>query len=178
MFTLDPFKLVLVAVVALVVLGPDKLPALAHRVSSLVSDLQRARASIGDHARRAAEGLDLGHELGQVQEALAAIRRTHDPHAARLALYRAAGLETASGPSAETPAPGSTAGAGGLEEHPVPGSIDLRVSAPDLVRLAGSREHGAGSGVADTDGRGSPTPAADVRQLALFDGAARLPGEA
>lgn len=177
MFTLDPLKLVLVAAVALVVLGPDKLPALARRASSLMTDLERVRASVGDHARRAAADLDLGHELGQAEHALATLRRAQDPHAARLALLRAAGLEPVSGAPAERSGSGGEAGRGELEAHPVPGSIDLRVSAPHLVRVAPSGDHGERSGEPGTGGRASPTRVAAVHQPALFDVAGNHPAD-
>lgn len=63
MLALDPLKLALVAVVALVVLGPDKLPALARRAGSLLSDLERVRAALHEQARQVVEGLPPADEL-------------------------------------------------------------------------------------------------------------------
>ncbi len=89
MFTLDPIKLLIVAVVALVVLGPDKLPATAKRVSSLLADLQRLRASIHQQVQEQVGDHPLVTDLSAVRNELMNLRATADP---RQALYRSIGL--------------------------------------------------------------------------------------
>jgi hypothetical protein len=48
---LDPGKLLLIGVVALVVLGPDQLPKLARQAGSLWHDFSRWRASLDEQLR-------------------------------------------------------------------------------------------------------------------------------
>lgn len=89
MLTLDPIKLLIVAVVALVVLGPDKLPAAARRTSSLLADLQRLRASIHQQVQEQVGDHPLVTDLSAVRNQLMGLRATADP---RQALYRSIGL--------------------------------------------------------------------------------------
>jgi len=51
MVLLSPPKLAVIAVVALIVLGPDKLPATARRIGALWHDVRRWRAHIEDEVR-------------------------------------------------------------------------------------------------------------------------------
>jgi sec-independent protein translocase protein TatB len=122
---LDPAKLLLIGVVALVVLGPEKLPAAAQRVSSLMKDLQRVRASLQGEVHKAVEELPFGPELRSAREAIGQVTQAVDP---RQALYRAAGLAGVPG----TPGGEAGASAGGEREEgtdprTVPGSTDLSV---------------------------------------------------
>jgi len=128
MFDLDPVKLLLIAVVALLVLGPDKLPAAAKKASSLMADLQRLRTSLHDEVHSTLHDLPLVDDLRDVG---AAAQRLRDP---RQALYRAVGLGSS---------PGHEVGADDPvgQGQAVPGSIDLAPSgttpaepAPDRVR--------------------------------------------
>jgi Sec-independent protein translocase protein TatA len=98
MFSLDPAKLLLIAVVALVVLGPDKLPAAAHKVSSLLRDLQRMRASLETEIRKTTGDLPFTEEFRSAREAIGQIAHATDP---RQALYRAAGLSNMTGDDPE-----------------------------------------------------------------------------
>lgn len=124
MLTVDPLKLALIAVVAVVVLGPDKLPQLARRAGSLLKDFQRFQAVLQDQARQVAGDLGLSEELRRVPRAVAPLRQLDQADAARHALLRAAGLEvTASGADVADPAL-------------PPGSIDLGHCMPELLRAA------------------------------------------
>src|SRR5579875_3057112 len=143
MLTIDPLKLPLVAIVALVVLGPDKLPALARRVGSLLADLERLRASLREHARLGANGGAVHEGLRDASEMVDTLRRLRDPQAAaRQALYRAVGIGAASTAAArpseelepEQEQPGTGSGDVG-----VPGSIDLGRIAPHLLRSVAPR---------------------------------------
>ncbi len=101
MFSLDPAKLLLIAVVALVVLGPDKLPAAARKISSLLKDLQKMRASLETEARKFTGDLPFSDELRSARDAIGTVTAVTDP---RQALYRAAGLSSCTaGQSANSP---------------------------------------------------------------------------
>ena len=76
MLDLDPVKLLLIAVVALIVLGPDKLPTAARKASSLLGDLQRMRASLHDEVQSTVKDLPL---MGELRDLHAAARRVGDP---------------------------------------------------------------------------------------------------
>jgi sec-independent protein translocase protein TatB len=133
---LDPAKLLLIGVVALVVLGPDKLPGAAQKISSLVKDLQKMRASVQGELHKALDDLPLGSELRSARDSLGQVTKMVDP---RQALYQAAGL---------TASAGSTADSRAVNEGnvPVPGAIDL--SSPDPVVQA-ERPSGPPSGEMD-----------------------------
>lgn len=165
MLTLDPLKLALVAVVALVVLGPDKVPAIARRAGALLADLERLRSSLREQVGESVGGIPLADGLRGAERAIESVRGIRDPQAARQALYRAAGLEPASAAPATTPTP-HVAPAAGLEDDEVPGGLDLRRSAPHLLRPVSpdplERELGASNGDGGT------------WQPALFD-AAQVP---
>ena len=52
-FDLSPEKIVVLAIIALVVLGPERLPAFARKAGHLVSELRRASGSFQDEFRGA-----------------------------------------------------------------------------------------------------------------------------
>ena len=120
MFSLDPAKLLLIAVVALVVLGPDKLPAAARKISSLLKDLQKMRASLETEARKFTGDLPFGDELRSARDTIGKVTAVTDP---RQALYRAAGLSSAGGTACEQSDLGTDAVV-------VPGSIDVSFREP------------------------------------------------
>ncbi len=128
MLSLDPAKLLLIGVVALVVLGPDKLPAAARKLSSLHADFQKLRTSLNTEVQKAVEGIPLADELRGAHRTLQGAAGSLDP---RQALYRAVGL---------TGDPGVAAAGDGPHLDPaVPGSIDLaaipvEAPAPDDAR--------------------------------------------
>jgi sec-independent protein translocase protein TatB len=111
---LDPAKLLLIAVVALMVLGPEKIPGAARKVSSLLKDLQNMRASVQGEIHHALDDLPLGAELKSARKSIGQVTKLADP---RQALYRAASIST------------SSEGSGALPEAThVPGSVDLPLS--------------------------------------------------
>lgn len=91
MFSLDPVKLLLVLVVALVVLGPDKLPHAARRVSSFLADVRKWRDSIEGHAKQVVDELPFADDLREAGQALHRVRGVANP---RRALYDAVDLGT------------------------------------------------------------------------------------
>ena len=143
MFSLDPAKLALIGIVALVVLGPDKLPAAVQKLSSLLRDLQKMRSSLETEVKRTTADLPFSEELRNAREKLGQVTHTTDP---RQALCRAAGLSTPRGSGLER-----------AESKPepdvVPGSIDLPPLDP--IRSHGERMTTKGS---DAAGSGSADP--------------------
>jgi len=89
MFSLDPVKLLLVMVVALAVLGPDKLPHAARRISSLLADVRRWRESMEGQARKVVDDLPFADDLREAGQALHRVRSVANP---RRALYDAVDL--------------------------------------------------------------------------------------
>ncbi len=154
MFSLDPAKLMLIAVVALVVLGPDKLPAAARKISSLLKDLQKMRASLETEAKKFTGDLPFGDELRSARETIGKVTAVTDP---RQALYRAVGLSTATGAEHERSDQSTDAGN-------VPGSID--VSLRESTQSGGTGpSHGAplvGTSAFATVSAGSSPNAASV----------------
>jgi len=60
---LDPAKLLVIGVVALMVLGPDQLPKLARTAGSLWHDFQGLRARLDEHVHDAFPDLPATHEI-------------------------------------------------------------------------------------------------------------------
>jgi Sec-independent protein translocase protein TatA len=116
---LDPAKLLLIGVVALLVLGPDKIPAAAKKISALIKDLQRMRASVQEEFHKALDDLPLSQEIRGAKDSFGRVTKVADP---RRALYDAVGLSSAS--------KGLGAPDSGEEATPIPGSIDLAHSTP------------------------------------------------
>jgi sec-independent protein translocase protein TatB len=132
-FSLDPAKLLLIAVVALVVLGPDKLPSAARKISSLLKDLQKMRASLETEAKKFTGDLPFGAELRSARETIGKVTAVTDP---RQALYRAAGLSSASGAEQEQSDPGT-------DVATVRGSIDVSLREPTQSGGTGPPSHDA-----------------------------------
>lgn len=78
MFALDPGKLLVIAVVALLVLGPDKLPVAARKASSLLSEFQQFRASLHGHIHQALGDHPVVNELGELRDGLRRVRDQAD----------------------------------------------------------------------------------------------------
>ena len=115
MLSLDPVKLLLIGVVALVVLGPDKLPSAARKVSTLLADLQKMRASLQAEVHQGLEAMPFADELRSARETVTGVTQSVDP---RQALYRAVGLSS----TTAVPDPGAEPLHEGVM---IPGSIDL-----------------------------------------------------
>ncbi len=122
---LDPAKLLIIGVVALVVLGPDKLPAAARKASSLLADLRRLQASLSQQVTETVGDHPLVTELTGVRDDLGRLRAAVDP---RQALYRTIGLGHEVGsPPAE--GDGTTAGPlTALNSLVKPGSLAMSAS--------------------------------------------------
>jgi Sec-independent protein translocase protein TatA len=66
MFFLSPVKLMFVLAVALIVLGPDKLPAAARKAGALWSDLRRMRERLEREVRGSFPDIPPSHELARL----------------------------------------------------------------------------------------------------------------
>src|SRR5579884_384509 len=78
MLSLSPAKML---VVALVVLGPEKLPGVARQLGALWGDLRRWRARLESEVRGAFPDLPPTHEVAQaVRSPLAFLNRLADEH--------------------------------------------------------------------------------------------------
>jgi sec-independent protein translocase protein TatB len=78
---ISPAKLLVVLVVALIVLGPDKLPQVARQLGALWGDLRRFRSRLESDVRGAFPDLPPTHEVAQaVRSPLAFLDRLADEH--------------------------------------------------------------------------------------------------
>src|SRR5580693_3642949 len=78
---ISPAKLLVVLVVALIVLGPDKLPQVARQLGAAWGDLRRFRSRLETDVRGAFPDLPASHEVAQaVRSPLAFLDRLADEH--------------------------------------------------------------------------------------------------
>lgn len=78
---LSPAKILVILVVALVVLGPDKLPGLARQMGALWGDLRRLRSRLENEVRGVFPELPPTHEITQaVRSPLTYLNRLADEH--------------------------------------------------------------------------------------------------
>jgi sec-independent protein translocase protein TatB len=56
---LDPAKLLVILVIALVVLGPERLPAVARQMAAVLKELNRVRDQVRDEVKSALPDVDL-----------------------------------------------------------------------------------------------------------------------
>jgi sec-independent protein translocase protein TatB len=124
MLDLSPVKILVVLVVALIVLGPDKLPQLARQLGAAWGDLRRFRARLESDVRGAFPDLPPTHEVAQaVRSPLAFLDRLADEHEKSLGASTEPGV---SPPSTESPpstgSPSSALTSNGNGAHPVAGA--------------------------------------------------------
>src|SRR5579863_2509924 len=85
MLSLSPAKLLVILVVALIVLGPDKLPQMARQLGSFWHDLRQWRGRIESEVRDTFPNLPPTHEVARVvRSPLAFLDRLADEHEAEL----------------------------------------------------------------------------------------------
>jgi sec-independent protein translocase protein TatB len=111
MLSLSPAKLLVILVIALIVLGPEKLPQVARQLGAAWHDFRQWRSRVESEVRGTFPNLPPTHEVAQaVRSPLAFLDRLADDH------ERAVSGETASGPGEDTAA----AGTNGSEAPPGP----------------------------------------------------------
>jgi len=82
MILLSPPKLMVILVIALVVLGPDKLPSTARRIGALWSDVKRWRAHVESEVRATFPDLPSTTEIARaVRSPISMLDRLADEHA-------------------------------------------------------------------------------------------------
>ena len=138
MLDLSPVKILVVLVVALIVLGPDKLPQMARQLGAAWGDLRRFRTRLESDVRGAFPDLPATHEVAQaVRSPLAFLDRLADEHEKSKATQEAEGDEMPGAPLvAEPPAAPATNGNG---VHGGNGASGVGTS-------AGQRGHGSDGG--------------------------------
>ena len=110
MFDVNMSEIALIGVVALVVLGPERLPKVARTAGHLFGRLQRYVANVKSDINREMETSDLAKLKEEVQSAVKSFENTVNEHANAVqseaaALEKSAALPDGSAPSAAAPAP-------------------------------------------------------------------------
>ena len=83
MVLLSPPKLLVILVIALIVLGPDKLPSTARRIGALWSDVKRWRAHLENEVRASFPDLPSTTEIARtVRSPISMLDRLADEHGA------------------------------------------------------------------------------------------------
>jgi sec-independent protein translocase protein TatB len=81
MLSLDPAKILVVLVIALIVLGPEKLPGVARQLGALWGDVRRWRARLETEVRGAFPDLPPAYEITQaVRSPLRFLDRLAEEH--------------------------------------------------------------------------------------------------
>jgi sec-independent protein translocase protein TatB len=89
MLDLSPAKLLVILVVGVIVLGPDKLPKLARQLGAAWGDLRRLRARVEEEVRGTFPDLPSTYQVAQaVRSPLALLDRLADAHEAEEAASR------------------------------------------------------------------------------------------
>ncbi len=158
MLSLSPAKLLVILVIALVVLGPEKLPQVARQVGAAWHELRQWRSRLETEVRGTFPNLPPTHEVAEaVRSPLAFLDRLADEHE-----------RAASGDTTETNLAASTADAQGM--GPAPPSVGAAPSATEAGTVAppgaGSVAHngsvgGNGSSAGASSGT-EATPGADA----------------
>jgi len=114
---LSPPKVAVILLVALVVLGPDKLPATAKRIGALWGDLRRWRLRLEDELRTSFPDLPSTSEMAHaVRSPMGFLDRLADEHARTTP-------GPADGPGRGGGGPGPAPGAGGSRSGDEAGSV-------------------------------------------------------
>jgi sec-independent protein translocase protein TatB len=109
MLTLSPAKILVVLVIALVVLGPEKLPGVARQMGAAWGDLRRFRARLESEVRGVFPDLPPAHEVARaVRSPLTFLDRLADEHERGQADGQADGQATLPAPG-DPPADGAPA---------------------------------------------------------------------
>jgi sec-independent protein translocase protein TatB len=138
MLSLSPAKLLVLLVIALIVLGPEKLPQVARQLGAAWGDFRRFRSRLETDVRGAFPDLPASHDVAQaVRSPLAFLDRLADEHEKSQTAATGSGADQDVAASATgSPTPGSTNGNavhGGLasSEQRAPDVGPLRPVVPD-----------------------------------------------
>src|ERR1700686_1844613 len=106
MLSLSPAKLLVILVIALIVLGPEKLPQVARQIGAAWHDLRRWRARVEDEVRGTFPNLPPTHEVAQaVRSPLAFLDRLADEHERALTDDPGAPADPRAAPGADASGP-------------------------------------------------------------------------
>ena len=141
MLSLSPAKLLVILVVALIVLGPDKLPHMARQLGAFWHDIRLWRGRVESEVRDTFPNLPPTHEVARVvRSPLAFLDRLADEHERTLEGDEADGArgepDVAGSSSAPEESPAGTAPAGSL---PAAGTN------PEMSNGAAPASNGAGA---------------------------------
>jgi TatA/E family protein of Tat protein translocase len=138
MLSLSPAKLLVLLVIALIVLGPEKLPQVARQLGAAWGDLRRFRSRLESDVRGAFPDLPATHEVAQaVRSPLAFLDRLADEHEKSVAKGSGDSDEVAGAPLATGPpalASNTNGNGNGNGTHPVGAdpTAGERANAPDI----------------------------------------------
>ena len=157
MLSLSPAKLLVILVVALIVLGPDKLPQMARQLGAFWHDIRLWRGRIENEVRDTFPNLPPTHEVARVvRSPLAFLDRLADEH------ERTLESEEGDGAAGRSDATGTPPGTDSSPAAPTPSSG----TTPDMSNGATPASNGAGAPRPSDDrppGYGSaPRPAPGV----------------
>ncbi|HUO48097.1 MAG TPA: twin-arginine translocase TatA/TatE family subunit [Acidimicrobiales bacterium] len=153
MLSLSPAKILVILVVALLVLGPDKLPGMARQIGALWHDLRNLRGRLETEVRGAFPDLPSPQQVAQaVRSPLTYLDGLADKHVADLkAEGQGAGAETngsGAGPPGASPTGEGVAAAGG-DGAAAEASHPARPGAPGGPELPGAAPAGWADGLGD-----------------------------
>lgn len=126
MLSLDPAKLLVVLVVALVVLGPDKLPRAARQMGAAWHQLRHWRAQLEEEVRGAFPDMPHPQVIGDaVRSPLRFLDRLADEHGGTVPGAASPGAASPGAASPGAASPGAAApGASGGSSRPVARAAD------------------------------------------------------
>ncbi len=140
MILLSPPKVLMILAIALIVLGPDKLPSAARRVGALWSEFTRWRAHLESEVRSAFPDLPSTTEMARaVRSPITLLDRLADEHGATpgAGAGNAAGGETA-GSTTREPSPSAGHGASAPAENGAPPPVTSEAPPPSAAAAAPS----------------------------------------
>jgi Sec-independent protein translocase protein TatA len=138
MILLSPPKLLMIFVIALIVLGPDKLPSAARRVGALWSEFTRWRAHLESEVRATFPDLPSTTEIARaVRSPISMLDRLADEHGAP------SGSAALGGSGVRSDVVASGSGPGGDDAH----SPGPEPSAPARSRPGAARDTSVGPDV-------------------------------
>jgi len=165
MLSLSPAKLLVILIIALIVLGPEKLPHVARQMGAAWHDLRRLRSRLENEVRNTFPDLPPAHEVAQVvRSPLAFLDRLADEHERAQQEAEAAQApsgETTSPPGAGPPGTGPPATAHDLNGASANGASAVGAEL-NGAELNGAGLNGASANAADTDGARRPRWATDA----------------
>jgi sec-independent protein translocase protein TatB len=157
MLSLSPAKLLVILVIALIVLGPEKLPQVARQLGAAWHDLRKWRTRIETEVRGTFPNLPPPHEVAQaVRSPFAFLDRLADEHERATTADAAEGAGEGTAPSS----PSSPSSTGPPAGPGVPSGNGLAASAGGGP--PGGRFSGNGSAAAVGPGASAAVPGAPV----------------